>query len=80
MDMESTRNGVSRDARWAIIGVALLLCPALALAQSSISPLTARSLANPPAPKLVCEYKGVMSDAEIRACTGYPVHYYYGVR
>ena len=72
MDMENARAGMRRDAAWAVIGAVLLLCPALAPAQSSISPRLA--------PKPVCEYKGVMSDAEIRACTGYPVHYYYGVR
>ena len=80
MDMESTRNGVSRDARWAIIGVALLLCPPLALAQSSNSPFSASSFTNRPAPKPVCVYKGVMSDAEIELCTGHRVQYYYRVR
>ena len=71
---------MSRYAAWAVISAALLLCPALALAQSAISPFTTGSLANRPAPKPVCVYKGVMSDAEIEACTGHPVHYDYRVR
>ena len=80
MHMESARSGMSRDAAWAVIGAALLLCPALALAQSSNSPSTIRSLADRSAPKPVCVYKGVMSDAEVEACTGHPVHYDYRIR
>ena len=72
MDMENARAGTRRDAAWAVIGAALLLCPALAPAQSSISPRLV--------PKPVCEYKGVMSDAEIERCTGHVVRYYYGAR
>ena len=80
MNMESAKAGMSRDASWAVISAALLLCPALALAQSSSSPFTTSSLTNRPAPKPVCVYKGVMSDAEIEACTGHKVQYDYRVR
>ena len=79
MNIESARAGMSRDAAWAVISAALLLCPALALAQSSNSPLKTNSLTNRSAPKPVCVYKGVMSDAEVEACTGHPVHYDYRV-
>ena len=79
MNMECTRAGLGRGAR-AIIGAALLLGPVLAVAQSSSGTFTAGSLTNRPVPKLVCVYKGVMSDAEIEACTGYRVQYRYGLR
>ncbi len=79
MDMESARgwHGVRRGL--VVVGAALLFCPALVLAQSSDSPLTIRSASTRVAPKPVCVYKGVMSDAEIKACTGHPVHYDYRV-
>ena len=80
MNLEKTRAGLGRGAAWAIIGAALLLGPALASAQSSGATFTARSQVNQPAPKPVCAYKAVMSDAEIEACTGYRVQYTYIVR
>jgi hypothetical protein len=57
----------------AIALVAFLAFPVLSLAQSDASPFGAR------APKPVCVYKGVMSDAEIERCTGFPVHYNYAI-
>ena len=57
----------------AVAFVALLAFPMLSLAQSNASPLGGR------AQKPVCVYKGVMSDAEIELCTGYPVHYNYAI-
>ncbi len=80
MNMQSARPGMRRDAAWTIISVALLLCPAVALAQSSKGSFTAGSMTNRPAPKPVCVYKGVMSDAEIEQCTGFRVRYDYRVR
>ena len=79
MNMESTRARMRRDAAGAVISAALLLCPALALAQYSNSPLAASALTNRIAPKPVCVYKGVMTDAEIEVCTGHPVQYDYRV-
>lgn len=57
----------------AIFFAAFLAFPVHALAQSNASPFGAR------APKPVCVYKGVMSDAEIEVCTGYRVHYDYAI-
>ncbi len=74
MNMEDARAGMSRDAACAVISAALLLCPALALAQSSNRP------APKPVPQSACVYKGVMSDAEVEACTGHPVKYDYRIR
>ena len=79
MNMESVRTGMSRDATWVVFSAALLLCPALALAQSPKSPLKNSSLANRPAAKSACVYKAVMSDPEIEACTGHKVQYDYSV-
>ncbi len=79
MNMESARAGMGRDAAWAVISAAILVCPALASAQSSISPIRANTLTNRPAPKPPCVYKGVMSDAEVEACTGHRVIYDYRI-
>lgn len=57
----------------AIAVAAFLALPMHSWAQSDAGPFAG------PAPKPVCVYKGVMSDAEIELCTGYPVHYSYGV-
>ncbi len=57
----------------AIVLVASLAFPLHALAQSDFSSFGGRPS------KPVCVYKGVMSDAEIEVCTGYPVHYNYAV-
>ena len=57
----------------AIVLAAFVAFPMHALAQSNASPLGGR------APKPVCVYKGVMSDAEIEACTGHRVQYDYRV-
>lgn len=57
----------------AIVLAAFLALPMLSLAQSDSGPFAG------PAPKPVCVYKGVMSDAEIELCTGYPVNYDYAV-
>jgi hypothetical protein len=51
----------------------LLAVPLHSLAQSDVSPYGGRES------KPVCEYKGVMSDAEIERCTGFRVQYNYGV-
>ena len=78
MNMQSNTAGMSRDAAWAVISAVLLLCPAIAFAQTSNRPSTTRSLTKSDA-KPVCVYKGVMSDAEIEACTGHRVQYDYRV-
>ena len=57
----------------AIAFVAFLAFPMLSLAQSNVSPFGGR------AAKPVCVYKGVMTDAEIERCTGFPVHYNYAI-
>jgi hypothetical protein len=57
----------------AIALAALLALPMHSLAQSNDSPFGGR------APRPVCVYKGVMSDAEIEVCTGYRVRYSYDV-
>jgi hypothetical protein len=80
MKIEGARVGTSRDLAWASIGAALLLCPALAAAQSSSGPHRNNLVISRSAPKPVCEYKAVMSDAEIEACTGRRVHYDYRIR
>ncbi len=78
MDQKDARTGMGRDAAWTVLSAAILLCPALASAQSSISPITT-TLANRAAPKPPCVYKGVMSDAEVEACTGHRVTYDYRI-
>lgn len=55
----------------AIVVAALLALPVHSFAQSDARPFAG------PAGKPVCVYKGVMSDAEIEVCTGYPVRYNY---
>ena len=55
----------------AIAFAAFLAFPMHSLAQSNAGSFGAR------APKPVCVYKGVMSDAEIELCTGYRVRYNY---
>lgn len=57
----------------AIVLAAFLAFPMHSLAQSNASPFGDR------APKPVCVYKGVMSDAEIEVCTGHRVHYNYAI-
>ena len=57
----------------AIFLAAILAFPMHSLAQSSASALGDR------APKPVCVYKGVMSDAEIELCTGFRVRYNYAI-
>ncbi len=52
---------------------AFLALPAHSLAQSSTGLFGGR------APKPVCAYEGVMSDAEIELCTGHRVHYNYAI-
>ena len=55
----------------AVVIAAFLAFPMHSLAQSKASPFVHR------APKPVCDYKAVMSDAEIEVCTGYRIHYNY---
>src|SRR6478736_5388261 len=55
----------------AIVLAALLAFPMHSLAQSDVGAFGNR------APKPVCIYKGVMSDAEIEVCTGHRVSYNY---
>jgi len=55
----------------AIVLAAFLAFPMHSLAQSNAGSFGAR------APKPVCVYKGVMSDAEIELCTGHRVRYNY---
>jgi len=57
----------------AIVLAAFLAFPMHSLAQSDASPFGGR------APRPVCVYKGVMSDAEIEVCTGYRIRYYYAI-
>lgn len=57
----------------AIALAAFLTLPMHSLAQSKSNSLGSR------APKPVCDYKGVMSDAEIELCTGFRVHYNYAI-
>jgi hypothetical protein len=57
----------------AITLAASLAFPMHSLAQSNASPFESR------APKPVCVYKAVMSDAEIELCTGFRVHYNYAI-
>jgi hypothetical protein len=57
----------------AIVLAALLVVPMHSLAQSDAGAFGGR------APKPVCIYKGVMSDAEIEVCTGYRVRYNYAL-
>jgi hypothetical protein len=57
----------------AIFLATLLAFPMLSLAQSNAGAFGAR------APKPVCVYKGVMSDAEIELCTGFRIKYDYTV-
>ena len=57
----------------AIVLAAFLAFPIHSLAQSNASPFGGR------APKPVCVYKAVMSDAEIEVCTGFQVHYSYAI-
>ena len=52
---------------------ALLAFPMPSLAQSNASSFGGR------APKPVCVYKGVMTDAEIEVCTGFRVQYNYAI-
>ena len=78
MNMQSNTAGMSRDAAWAVISAVLLLCPAIAFAQTSNRPSTTRYLTKSDA-KPECVYKGVMSDAEIKACIGHKVQYDYRV-
>jgi len=78
MNMQSNTAGMSRGAAWAVISAVLLLCPAIAFAQTSNRPSTTRYLTKSDA-KPQCEYKVVMSDAEIEACIGHKVQYNYRV-
>ena len=55
----------------AVVMAAFLAFPMHSWAQSDASPFGGR------APRPVCVYKGVMSDAEIELCTGYRVRYSY---
>ena len=62
----------------ALAGAALVLGPALALAQSDGAAFAYHDwTGGHHTAKPVCVYKGAMSDAEIQRCTGYPVHYDY---
>jgi len=65
-----TRKTLTNPAS-AVVLAAFLAFPMPLLAQFSDSSFAG------PAPKPVCVYKGVMSDAEIEICTGYPVRYNY---
>jgi len=56
--------------------VALMACPVLASAGPYDTPGSDHASAGP-ASRPPCVYKGVMSDAEIERCTGFPVHYSY---
>ena len=78
MNMQRNTAGMSRGAAWAVISAVLLLCPAIAFAQTSNRPSTTRYLTKSDA-KPQCEYMAVMSDAEIEACTGHKVQYNYRV-
>ena len=57
----------------AVVMAVFLAFPMHSLAQSKASPFGAR------APKPVCDYKAVMSDAEIEVCTGHRIHYNYAI-
>ena len=57
----------------AIALAAFLAFPMHSLAQSNANSFGGR------APKPVCDYKGVMSDAEIELCTGFRVQYNYAI-
>ncbi len=57
----------------AIVLAAFLAFPMHSLAQSNAGLFGGR------APKPVCDYKAVMSDAEIQLCTGFRVQYNYAV-
>ena len=57
----------------AVVMAAFLAFPMHSLAQSKAGPFGGR------APKPVCEYKAVMSDAEIEVCTGHRIHYNYAI-
>jgi hypothetical protein len=57
----------------AIIFAAFLAVPMHSLAQSNASTFGGRAL------KPLCEYKAVMSDAEIQLCTGFRVRYNYDI-
>src|SRR5688500_3501704 len=57
----------------AVVIAAFLAFPMHSLAQSKAGPFGGR------APKPVCVYEGVMSDAEIEVCTGHRVHYDYAI-
>src|SRR5688572_14015720 len=57
----------------AIVLAAFLAFPMHSLAQSSASSFGGR------APKPLCVYEGVMSDAEIEVCTGFRIHYNYAI-
>ncbi len=78
MNMQSNTAGMSRDAAWAVISAVLLICPVIAFAQTSNRLSTTRYLTKSDA-KPQCEYKVVMSDAEIEACIGRKVQYNYRV-
>lgn len=57
----------------AIVLAAFLAFPMHSFAQSNAGSFGSR------APKPLCDYKGVMSDAEIQLCTGFRVQYNYAV-
>jgi hypothetical protein len=57
----------------AIVLAAFLAFPMHSLAQFNASSFGGR------AQRPLCEYKGVMSDAEIEACTGFRVRYGYDI-
>jgi hypothetical protein len=57
---------------------AIALAAFLALPMPSLAQFNASSFGGR-AQTPVCEYKGVMSDAEIQACTGFRVRYSYDV-
>jgi len=67
---------------FALAGAALLLGPAPALAQTGAGYFASHDWTGRVQKQKVkpaCVYKGVMSDAEIEACTGHLVLYDYGI-
>ena len=73
--------GSFTSLRRALAGASLLISPALAWPQAMVGPFAYHNWTNGQMKKSKphCVYKGVMSDAEIELCTGYPVHYDYGI-
>ena len=60
-----------------VLGTFLLACAQPVSAQSPKARADDIHWTHPATP--VCVYKAVMSDTEIQACTGHPVHYDYRI-